>query len=174
MKVQHSHNLICVCSHVFYLVLKSVHRGFAQTAFFLVFLLHHTHFCSVTLFLLFLCCEDLAKGVTTRGERVQDIIQGCITSLEKHSELWSQKKPVPLRKKEPSASSAEMYTSSDPAQFVLKSLDDTEAGGMSCWLNMKLTALFLFFYNAFCFYPQRGRQLMKKIVWRRQKRHSFY
>ncbi|XP_037544546.1 outer dynein arm-docking complex subunit 4 [Nematolebias whitei] len=71
--------------------------------------------------------EDLAKGVTTRGERVQDIIEGCITSFEKHTELWSQEKPVSLRKQKPSASSAEMCTSSEPAQFMLKSLDDTEA-----------------------------------------------
>ncbi|XP_017284935.1 tetratricopeptide repeat protein 25 [Kryptolebias marmoratus] len=71
--------------------------------------------------------EDLVKGVTTRGERVQDIIQSCITSLDKYTEIWSQEKPVSLRKKEQSANSAEMDAALDPAQFVLKSLGDTDA-----------------------------------------------
>ncbi|XP_013878457.1 outer dynein arm-docking complex subunit 4 [Austrofundulus limnaeus] len=43
--------------------------------------------------------EGLAKGVTASGERVQDIIEGCITSLEKYTEIRSPEKPASLKKK---------------------------------------------------------------------------
>ncbi|XP_054908178.1 outer dynein arm-docking complex subunit 4 [Poeciliopsis prolifica] len=38
--------------------------------------------------------EDLIKGVTKNGERVEDLIKNCITSLNHCADFWSQEKPI--------------------------------------------------------------------------------
>ncbi|KAM4717023.1 outer dynein arm-docking complex subunit 4 [Anableps anableps] len=64
--------------------------------------------------------EDLVKGVTESGERVEDIIQSCITSLNRCADFWSQENLVSFkdRKHQP-----KQQRISEKVQFLLKSLD---------------------------------------------------
>ncbi|XP_042248829.1 outer dynein arm-docking complex subunit 4 [Thunnus albacares] len=67
--------------------------------------------------------EDLVKGKTKDGERLQDVIQSCLTYLDTCTDFWSQEKPICARdpKKKPCHSAPR-----EPAQFFLKSLDEID------------------------------------------------
>nr|XP_046272370.1 outer dynein arm-docking complex subunit 4 [Scatophagus argus] len=73
--------------------------------------------------------EDLVKGKTKCGERLQDVIQSCLSYLDTCTEFWSQEKPICAldRERKKKCSKPRLSTPSDPAQFLLKSLDDIDA-----------------------------------------------
>ncbi|KAF7227408.1 outer dynein arm-docking complex subunit 4 isoform X1 [Nothobranchius furzeri] len=63
--------------------------------------------------------EELVGSETIHGERLQDIIQDCLTSLDTCAKLWSLEKPVaPQQQKRRGPS--------EQAQFVLKSLNEID------------------------------------------------
>lgn len=80
---------------------------------------------------------DLVKGKTKGGERLQDVIQGCLTYLDTCTEFWNQEKPISAQEKERKLMQQKPLpsTPSDPAHFLLKSLDDIDAGKAGFWLN---------------------------------------
>ncbi|XP_029293478.1 outer dynein arm-docking complex subunit 4 isoform X2 [Cottoperca gobio] len=74
--------------------------------------------------------EDLVKGKTKVGERLQDVIQGCLTYLDSCTEF--QEKPICAREKERKVmqkrfSKPRRSAPCEPAQFLLKSLEDIDA-----------------------------------------------
>ncbi|XP_054464136.1 outer dynein arm-docking complex subunit 4 [Anoplopoma fimbria] len=76
--------------------------------------------------------EDLVKGKTKGGERLQDVIQGCLTYLDSCTEFWTQDKPLCAQEKErklrqEKCSKPRHGAPSEPAQFLLKSLEDIDA-----------------------------------------------
>ncbi|XP_070779870.1 outer dynein arm-docking complex subunit 4 [Enoplosus armatus] len=76
--------------------------------------------------------EDLVKGKTKGGERLQDVIQSCLTYLDTCTEFWNQEKPICARERErklmqQKRSKPRHSAPSEPAQFLLKSLDDIDA-----------------------------------------------
>ncbi|XP_037647977.1 tetratricopeptide repeat protein 25 [Sebastes umbrosus] len=71
--------------------------------------------------------EDLVKGKMKGGERLQDVIQGCLKYLDGCTEFWNQEKPISPREKERKRSKPRHRAPSEPAQFLLKSLDDIDA-----------------------------------------------
>uniref|UniRef100_A0A8C9Y6K1 Outer dynein arm-docking complex subunit 4 n=1 Tax=Sander lucioperca TaxID=283035 RepID=A0A8C9Y6K1_SANLU len=73
---------------------------------------------------------NLVKGKTKGGERLQDVIQGCLTYLDTCTEFWNQEKPISAQEKERKLMQQKPLpsTPSDPAHFLLKSLDDIDAG----------------------------------------------
>ncbi|XP_071323804.1 outer dynein arm-docking complex subunit 4 [Trachinotus anak] len=76
--------------------------------------------------------EDLVKGKTRSGERLQDVIQSCLTYLDTCTELWNPEKPICARERDrklmqQKCSKLHSSALSEPAQFLLKSLDDIDA-----------------------------------------------
>ncbi|KAM8725086.1 outer dynein arm-docking complex subunit 4 isoform 2-T2 [Acanthopagrus schlegelii] len=76
--------------------------------------------------------ETLVKGKTKGGEQLQDVIQGCLTYIDSCTEFWSQEKPIcpgeRERKSMHQKCSKPRHTAPiEPAQFLLKSLDDIAA-----------------------------------------------
>ncbi|XP_038560615.1 tetratricopeptide repeat protein 25 [Micropterus salmoides] len=76
--------------------------------------------------------EDLVKGKTKSGEQLQDVIQGCLTYLDTCTTFWNQEKPIcaPERERkniQHKCSKPRHSAPSEPAQFLLKSLDDIDA-----------------------------------------------
>ncbi|GAA6217988.1 tetratricopeptide repeat protein 25 isoform X1 [Lates japonicus] len=76
--------------------------------------------------------EDLVKGKTKGGEQLQDVIQSCLTYLDTCTEFWNQEKPICARERErklmqQKCSKLRPSAPSEPAQFLLKSLDDIDA-----------------------------------------------
>ena len=67
----------------------------------------------------------LSKGKTKDGERLQDVIQSCLTYLDTCTDFWTQENPICSRypKKKPRHSAPR-----EPAQFFLKSLDEIDTG----------------------------------------------
>ncbi|XP_070704436.1 outer dynein arm-docking complex subunit 4 isoform X1 [Pempheris klunzingeri] len=70
--------------------------------------------------------EDLVKGRTKGGERLQDVIQSCLTYLDTCTEFWSQEKPVCAQKRRRSGN-PRRGAPPEPVQFLLTSLDDIDA-----------------------------------------------
>lgn len=73
----------------------------------------------------------LVKGQTKTGEQLQHVIQGCLASLDTRSEVWIQEKTACARERERKPKHkkcSESPQSSNPVQFLLKSLDDIDAG----------------------------------------------
>ncbi|KAM9746301.1 outer dynein arm-docking complex subunit 4 [Menidia menidia] len=68
--------------------------------------------------------EDLVKAQTKCGDQLQDIIQSCLTSLDTCTELWIQEKHISPRGK---TRPQHKCRDPEPAQFLLKSLDDIDA-----------------------------------------------
>ncbi|XP_033998675.1 tetratricopeptide repeat protein 25 [Trematomus bernacchii] len=75
--------------------------------------------------------EDLVKGKTKSGERLQDVIQGCLTYLDSCTEFWNQERPIGAQKKEGKVKQKRCTKGhsapSETVQFLLKSLDDIDA-----------------------------------------------
>ncbi|XP_051243344.1 outer dynein arm-docking complex subunit 4 [Dicentrarchus labrax] len=75
--------------------------------------------------------DDLVKSKTKGGERLQDVIQTCLTYLDTCTEFWSQEKPICARERErklmqQKCSKPRRSAPTEPAQFLLKSLDDID------------------------------------------------
>lgn len=67
------------------------------------------------------------------GERLQDVIQNSLTYLDTCTDFWTQEKPICEQDKErklmqEKCSKAHHSTPSEPAQFLLKTLEDIDAG----------------------------------------------
>ncbi|KAM3863785.1 outer dynein arm-docking complex subunit 4 [Diretmus argenteus] len=76
--------------------------------------------------------EDLVKGKTRSGARLQDLILNCITYLDTRTEFWHQQRPIYARERnrklmQQKWNQCRQNLPSDPAQFVLKSLEDIDA-----------------------------------------------
>ncbi|XP_034566972.1 tetratricopeptide repeat protein 25 [Notolabrus celidotus] len=73
--------------------------------------------------------KDLSKGKTKGGERVQDVIQSCLSSLDTCTKFLSKEKPISASGRKHQMKHNRPYHSplSDPAQFLLKSLDEIDA-----------------------------------------------
>lgn len=89
---------------------------------------------------------DLVKGKTKGGERLQDVIQGCLTYLDTCTEFWNQEKPICAQEKEQKlmqqkSGKTRQSAPSEPAQFLLRSLDEIDAGKAGLWLNLLIGAL---------------------------------
>ncbi|XP_029365136.1 outer dynein arm-docking complex subunit 4 [Echeneis naucrates] len=76
--------------------------------------------------------EDLVKGMTKSGERLQDVIQSCLTDLDNCTEFWNQEKPICSHERRHKLTQQKRSklcpkAPSELAQFLLKSLDDIDA-----------------------------------------------
>ncbi|XP_067332664.1 outer dynein arm-docking complex subunit 4 [Channa argus] len=76
--------------------------------------------------------DDLVKGKTKGGERLQDIIQNCLTYLDTCTEFWNEEKPISVQEKERKhmqrkCNKPHHREISEPAQFLTKSLEDIDA-----------------------------------------------
>lgn len=84
---------------------------------------------------------DLVKGKTKGGEQLQDVIQSCLTYLDTCTEFWNQEKPICARERDrklmqQKCSKLHPSAPSEPAQFLLKSLDDIDAGKLGFWVDL--------------------------------------
>ncbi|XP_060921890.1 outer dynein arm-docking complex subunit 4 [Labrus mixtus] len=72
--------------------------------------------------------EDLAKGKTKGGERLQDVIQSCLSSLDTCTKFLSQKKPISAAEGQRKQKCSKPHRSPpcEPALFLLKSLDEID------------------------------------------------
>uniref|UniRef100_UPI0037E76C0A outer dynein arm-docking complex subunit 4-like n=1 Tax=Semicossyphus pulcher TaxID=241346 RepID=UPI0037E76C0A len=73
--------------------------------------------------------EGWCKGKTKHGERLQDIIQSSITSIDACAEFLNQRNPTCTLERENKQKCSKPHRSppSDPAQFLMKSLDEIDA-----------------------------------------------
>lgn len=67
------------------------------------------------------------------GERLQDLILNCITYLDTRPEFWLQQKPIYARERDRKLmqqkwNKTRQNPPSDPTRFVLKSLEEIDAG----------------------------------------------
>ncbi|XP_051571539.1 outer dynein arm-docking complex subunit 4 isoform X2 [Myxocyprinus asiaticus] len=75
--------------------------------------------------------EDLIKSKIRTGERVQDLIIGCISYLDTRTEFWRQQKPMYARQQDRKLmqhqwSRALHNPPSDPTRYVLTSLEEID------------------------------------------------
>ncbi|PWA17839.1 hypothetical protein CCH79_00008272, partial [Gambusia affinis] len=68
--------------------------------------------------------EDLIKGVTKNGERVDDLIKNCITSLNHCADFWSQEKPISPKEISRQPKPPKPSLTTRKAQYLLKSFDE--------------------------------------------------
>lgn len=85
----------------------------------------------------------MVKGKTKNGEQLKDVIQDCLTYVDTCTEFWSQEKPIcswEMEHKfmEQKCGKPRHNAPLEPAQFLLKSLDDVDEGKASFWLNLLL------------------------------------
>ncbi|KAM9843949.1 outer dynein arm-docking complex subunit 4 [Aulostomus maculatus] len=76
--------------------------------------------------------EDLVKGKTKKGERVQDVIRSSLTYLDTCTEFWNREKPIRSQEKRPKSipkkcSKPRQCAPSEPAQFLMKKLGEVNA-----------------------------------------------
>ncbi|XP_054861302.1 outer dynein arm-docking complex subunit 4 isoform X1 [Amphiprion ocellaris] len=76
--------------------------------------------------------EDLVKGKTKGGERLEDVIQGCLSYLDTCTDFWKQESPICDQEKnrkpaQQKRSKPRHGAPSEHAQFLLKSLDEIDA-----------------------------------------------
>ncbi|CAJ1076196.1 tetratricopeptide repeat protein 25 [Xyrichtys novacula] len=73
--------------------------------------------------------KDLAKGKTKGGERVQDVIQSCLSSLDTCTKFLSKEKPICALERKQRQKGCRPHHSppSDPVQFLFKNLDEIDA-----------------------------------------------
>uniref|UniRef100_A0A3Q3XKD6 Outer dynein arm-docking complex subunit 4 n=1 Tax=Mola mola TaxID=94237 RepID=A0A3Q3XKD6_MOLML len=72
--------------------------------------------------------DKLMKGKTKNGEQLRDVIQNSLSYLDTCTEFWSQEKPICTWEREhkvmePKCSKPRQNAPSEPAEFLLKSLD---------------------------------------------------
>lgn len=75
------------------------------------------------------------------GERLQDVIQSSLKFLDTCTEFWTQEKPICEQDKErkliqQKCSKPRDRAPSEPAQFLLKTLEDIDAGKTGFILNL--------------------------------------
>ncbi|KAK9977547.1 hypothetical protein ABG768_019355 [Culter alburnus] len=75
--------------------------------------------------------EDLIKGKIRTGERVQDLIVGCISYLDTRTAFWQQQKPIYARQRDRKLMQQQWNRvkhkpPSDPTRYVLTSLEDID------------------------------------------------
>ncbi|KAI4894996.1 hypothetical protein NFI96_032186 [Prochilodus magdalenae] len=76
--------------------------------------------------------EDLIKGKTRGGERLQDVILSCISYLDTRTEFWRQQKPIYARQRDRRLlqeqwNRARHRPPSDPTCYILKNLEEIDA-----------------------------------------------
>ncbi|XP_047428096.1 outer dynein arm-docking complex subunit 4 [Mugil cephalus] len=76
--------------------------------------------------------KELVKGRTKRGERLQDVVETCLTYLDTCTEFWNQENPVCTQDRnrkltQQRCSKPPHRPPSERAEFLLKSLDDIDA-----------------------------------------------
>ena len=74
------------------------------------------------------------------GERIQEVIVNCISYLDTRTEFWHQQKPIYARERERKLMQQKWNKTrhkppSDPTRFVLKSLEEIDAGKMDFMMN---------------------------------------
>ncbi|XP_026064465.1 outer dynein arm-docking complex subunit 4 isoform X2 [Carassius auratus] len=77
--------------------------------------------------------EDLIKGKIRTGERVQDLIVGCISYLDTRTAFWQQQKPIYARQRDRKLMQQQWNRAlhkppSDPTRYVLNSLEEIDTG----------------------------------------------
>ncbi|XP_017349629.1 outer dynein arm-docking complex subunit 4 [Ictalurus punctatus] len=75
--------------------------------------------------------EDLIKGKTRTGERLQDVIMSCISYLDTRTEFWRQQKPIYARERDRKLLQQQWNRTrsrppSDPNFCVLKNLEEID------------------------------------------------
>jgi len=84
---------------------------------------------------------DLVKGKIKGGEQLHDVIQGCLAYLDSCTEFWTEETPSGSRGgkgrklRQEDGGKPRRGAPSEPAQFLLKSLEDIDAGEAGLWLN---------------------------------------
>uniref|UniRef100_A0A8B9LEM1 Outer dynein arm-docking complex subunit 4 n=1 Tax=Astyanax mexicanus TaxID=7994 RepID=A0A8B9LEM1_ASTMX len=76
--------------------------------------------------------EDLIKGKTRNGERLQDVILNCISYLDTRTEFWHQQKPIYARQRDQKLLRQQWkrtrnHLSTDPTRYILKNLEEIDA-----------------------------------------------
>ncbi len=76
---------------------------------------------------------DLIKGKIRTGERVRDLIVGCISYLDTRTAFWQQQKPIYARQQDRKLMQQQWNrvlhkTPSDPTRYVLDSLEEIDTG----------------------------------------------
>ncbi|XP_042576390.1 outer dynein arm-docking complex subunit 4-like isoform X2 [Cyprinus carpio] len=77
--------------------------------------------------------EDLIKGKIRTGERVQDLIVGCISYLDTRTAFWQQQKPIYARQRDRKLMQQQWNRvlhkpPSDPTRYILNSLEEIDTG----------------------------------------------
>uniref|UniRef100_A0A8C1YCG0 Outer dynein arm-docking complex subunit 4 n=1 Tax=Cyprinus carpio TaxID=7962 RepID=A0A8C1YCG0_CYPCA len=75
--------------------------------------------------------EDLIKGKIRTGERVQDLIVGCISYLDTRTAFWQQQKPIYARQRDRKLMQQQWNRvlhkpPSDPTRYILNSLEEID------------------------------------------------
>lgn len=76
---------------------------------------------------------DLIKGKIRTGERVQDLIVGCISYLDTRTAFWQQQKPIYARQRDRKLMQQQWNRvlhkpPTDPTRHVLDSLEEIDTG----------------------------------------------
>ncbi|XP_048846916.1 outer dynein arm-docking complex subunit 4 isoform X1 [Brienomyrus brachyistius] len=76
--------------------------------------------------------EDLVKDRMRNGEKLQDLIVGCLTYLDTRTEFWRQQKPIYARERDRKLmrqkwTRTQVCSASNTASYVLKSLEEIDA-----------------------------------------------
>ena len=95
------------------------------------------------------CSADLMRGKTKNGEQLRDVIQNSLSYLETCTEFWSQEKPICSWEREHKVmehkcSKPRQNAPSEPAEFLLKSLDAIDEGTVLTHfcLNLRLSVFY--------------------------------
>ncbi|XP_041942598.1 outer dynein arm-docking complex subunit 4 isoform X1 [Alosa sapidissima] len=77
--------------------------------------------------------DDLVKGRTSSGERLQDLILSCISYLDTRTEFWQQQKPIYARQRDQKLLQQQRKNTrynpqSDPTRYVLTNLEQIDNG----------------------------------------------
>ncbi|MCI4384908.1 hypothetical protein PGIGA_G00044200 [Pangasianodon gigas] len=75
--------------------------------------------------------EDLIKGKTRTGERLQDVIMSCISYLDTRTEFWRQQKPIYARERDRKLLQQQWNRTqnrppTDPTFYVLKNMEEID------------------------------------------------
>lgn len=84
------------------------------------------------------CFVDLVKNKMKNGEKLKDVIQETLTYLDICTEFWNQEEPGTWEKEEKMNSKHITFSRrapSEPAGFLLKSLEDIDEGQPNLILN---------------------------------------
>lgn len=79
--------------------------------------------------------DDLVKGRTSGGERLQDVILSCISYLDTRTEFWQQQKPIYARQRDKKLLQQQWKNTqysrnnplSDPTRYILTNLEQLDS-----------------------------------------------